>query len=481
MPHNAPLAAPDFRAIFSELTGLYLLLSRGLTILAASRAYLRATCQTERIIGQHVFDVFPDTDENAHEGQQALAASFRRVLSERVPDAMPLQRYDLVLASGRTEVRFWSPVNTPVFDAQGGVTCIIHRVADVTAAASAGERDPRIAELEGELLQSGRRLAEAYDDIRRSEARLRLALEVGGTAVWQYRISDEFIRITPDLNRLVGFAPDHQTTLVELREGFVDEPEPLHRAATEAWQSGVRVVEREFRYRRHDDGRFIWLHLRAEVICDDEGRPLEVLGVLQDVTDRLLVQERQRTLINELNHRVKNNLALVQSLAVRTFRGRGCDEPLNEFIDRLIALAGTHELLTRHEWADADLADVIDGSLRGLSIAADRLRVGGPDVRLGPDLAVSIALAIHELATNATKYGALSTQAGTVEVVWTFEPTARRLQLEWRERGGPPVELPRRRGFGTQLLERIFGSVGGRATVTYEPDGVVCHLQAHVH
>ncbi|MFZ5718937.1 MAG: sensor histidine kinase [Pseudomonadota bacterium] len=480
MPHNAPLAPPDFRAVFSELTGLYLLLAPDLTILAASRAYLRATGQTERIIGRRMFDVFKDTEANAHEGQKALALSLQRVVAERVPNAMALQRYDLLLTDGTAEVRYWSPVNTPVLDATGGLVCIIHRVVDVTAAASAGQRDPRIAELESELVQSGRRLEAAYDDVRRSEARLRLALEAGGAAVWHFRLSDEFVRVTPDLNRLVGLPPDHPTILAELRDGFVDEPEPIRRAAMEAWQAGQRVLDHGFRYRRHDDGRFVWLNLRAEVICDEGGQPREVVGVLQDVTERITVQERQRTLINELNHRVKNNLALVQSLAVRTFRGRGCDPPLNEFIDRLIALAGTHELLTRREWTHADVAEVVGGSLRGLSVAGERLRLSGPDVHLGPDLAVSLALATHELATNAIKYGALSNSTGSVEVTWTVEPSAKQLRLTWRERGGPPVEPPRRQGFGTQLLSRIFGSVGGRATTTYNPAGVVCHLQAHL-
>jgi PAS domain S-box-containing protein len=477
MPHTAPFDAPDFRAVFGELTGLYLLLSPDLRIVAASKAYLRATRQTERILGMPVFEAFPDSGDNGRDGAQALARSFERVLTHRTPDAMPLQRYDLTLPDGSVEVRYWSPVNTPVFDDAGRLGWILHRVFDVTAAASSAARDPRVGELEAELFQTASRLSTAYEALREGEARLRLALEVGGMAMWEYRLPAGALTITPEFNRLIGLAPDHPTTLAEVRSGFVDESETVANAARSAWSRGERVFEHEFRYRRHDDGRLIWLHLRAEIFTTDGSAPAAVLGVVEDVTERISVQERQRTLINELNHRVKNNLALVQSLAMRTFRGEGCEAALGRFVDRLIALAATHELLTRSDWRTAELSEVLAASFRGLSIPPDRVSLEGPAVGLPPDLAVAVSLAVHELTTNAIKYGALSTEAGRIGVAWTWDKDSHRLRLDWRERGGPPVRPPTRTGFGRELLGRIFRNAGGAVETIYDPDGVVCRME----
>jgi two-component sensor histidine kinase/PAS domain-containing protein len=476
MPPVSAFDAPDFRAVFSELTGLYLLLTPDLRIVAASKAYLRATGQTEGIVGRHVFEAFPDSADNEHGGRQALAASFERVLTHRTPDSMPLQRYDLVHADGSSEVRYWSPVNTPVFDAAGRVSSLLHRVSDVTAAVKEGARSPRVAELEGELFHTAGRLSAAYAELRQGEARLRLALEVGGMAMWDFRVEDEALTITPELNVLLGLEPEHATTLPEVRSGFVDETDYVWGVATRAWAAGERTFEHRFRYRRHRDQGVAWLHLRAEILCTPVGAPSHVLGVLQDVSDQVAVQERQQTLINELNHRVKNNLALVQSLARRTFRGAGCDAALDRFIDRLIGLASTHEILTRSAWSKASLADLVAAGLRGLAIEPERVAIEGPDLGLHPDLAVAVSLAIHELATNAIKYGALSQDGGRVSLSWTVSPGGR-LALVWRERGGPVVRAPARTGFGSELLARIFRSAGGAVQTLYEAEGVVCRIE----
>lgn len=475
MPHDASFDAPDFRAVFSELTGLYLLLTPDLRIVAASKAYLRATDQTDGIIGRPLFEVFPDSTDNEHQGADALARSFERVRVYRTPDAMPLQRYDLIRPEGSIEERYWSPVNIPVLDDAGRLKWLLHRVFDVTPAVAGGERTSRVAELEGELFHTATRLSAAYEALRTGEARLRLALEVGGMALWEYRIAQDALTITPELNRLIGFEPDHATTLEEVRSGFVDK-ETVALVARRAWDSGARVFEHEFRYRRHSDKRLIWLHLRAEILTSSDGSPSAVLGVMEDVTERVSVQERQRTLINELNHRVKNNLALVQSLAVRTFRGAGCDEALNKFVDRLIGLAATHELLTRSDWSTAELGDVIVASFRGLSISERRFTTSGPAVGLPPDLAVAVSLAVHELATNAIKYGALSDDAGHIQLKWSIDGSGR-LNLTWRESGGPPVKVPVRGGFGSELLGRIFRTAGGTVETTFDPSGLTCRIE----
>lgn len=478
MPASITTEPADFRAIFRELPGLYLLLSPDLTIVAASDAYLRATRKDEQIIGQPLFAAFPDSGANQQAGARALRQSFARVLANGKADGMAPLRYDLVGADGGVEVRFWSPINAPVFGEDGELRWLVHRVSDVTSAVQEAAPQARIFELESELLDTAQRLAQSNAALRQSEARLRLALDIGGMAVWQFLIADGLPTITPELNRLIGFSSDHATTLEEVRAGFVDEDQTIRHAAIRAWESGARVFEHQFRYRRHGDGRFVWLHLRAEIICDAGGQPREVLGVLEDVTERVTVEDRQRTLINELNHRVKNNLALAQSIAVRTFRGEGCETALSRFIDRLIGLAATHDLLTRTDWQGADILEVIEGSLRGLGVSAGRRTLHGPQTRLSPDMAVSLSLALHELGTNAIKYGALSNDAGHIELSWSLQPG--RLSIVWQETGGPTVAEPRRRGFGSQLLSRIFTSLGGSTTLEYHPRGLICRMQCEL-
>jgi two-component sensor histidine kinase len=185
---------------------------------------------------------------------------------------------------------------------------------------------------------------------------------------------------------------------------------------------------------------------------------------------------RERNLlINELNHRVKNTLTTVQSIAQQTLRGAISAEKAREaFTQRVIALAKAHDVLTRESWEGAELTDIL--ALATGPYAAHRFVLAGPAVRLGPAVTLSLALALHELATNAAKYGALSTENGIVRIDWAIR--GERLELSWRETGGPAVKEPAHRGFGSRLLERLFSAEGGSAQLRFAPDGLVCELVA---
>jgi len=188
---------------------------------------------------------------------------------------------------------------------------------------------------------------------------------------------------------------------------------------------------------------------------------------------------RQRLLIDELNHRVKNMLSVVQSLARQTI-GRNPDPAAAQraFEGRLGALARAHDTLTRVHWEKAELAEVVEGALDSCGVA-DRVRIGGPTIWLESRIAVTVAMALHELSTNAIKYGALSTEAGTVDFTWRVEDAPRRLLLEWRERGGPAVTPPTRRGFGTRMLERaLAGDLKAQVRLDFAPEGLVCTIEA---
>ena len=188
-------------------------------------------------------------------------------------------------------------------------------------------------------------------------------------------------------------------------------------------------------------------------------------------------QRRQRLLINELNHRVKNALATVQSLVRLTlhdFDVRG--EVEHAITERLIALAATHDVLTREHWSGAELSEVIVEVTRPYD-AAGRITMRGPETRLAPKTAIAISLAVQELATNAAKHGALSTAGGRVALAWRCTDAA--VEIEWRESGGPPVTPPKAHGFGSLLLGRLLaGQLGQPAELIYAPEGLICRIRA---
>ncbi|MCB8821132.1 sensor histidine kinase [Microvirga rosea] len=195
--------------------------------------------------------------------------------------------------------------------------------------------------------------------------------------------------------------------------------------------------------------------------------------------------EHQRVLINELNHRVKNTLATVQSISAQTLRTAETKSDASEALEmRLLALSRAHDVLTRESWEGADLAEVVANALKPYeSTGEGRFHITGPHVRVTPRMSLAMAMALHELATNAVKYGALSNKSGSIAVSWTLQngTAPPRLTLRWMEVGGPPVVTPRRRGFGSRLLERTLAhDLDGQVEIAFPPTGVVCTVDAPV-
>ena len=219
-----------------------------------------------------------------------------------------------------------------------------------------------------------------------------------------------------------------------------------------------------------------WLSYRLFPLGDGMGI------VFRDMTDRKRAEEQRDLLIKELEHRVKNTLTTVQSIASQSFRTAGVGpEPLRAFDARLIALGNVHSVLTKQSWDAADLHDVVWSALRPHSAPdRDRFTVDGPNVQVGPKCAVAFSMAVHELATNAIKYGALSADSGHVNIAWGAADD--RFHWQWRERGGPPVKVPERTGFGSRMIERALAlQLSGKATIDYQPAGVVCTIDAPLH
>jgi len=228
---------------------------------------------------------------------------------------------------------------------------------------------------------------------------------------------------------------------------------------------------------RSSTGEWLFWEINSGLTFDDENRPMGLHVVARDSTERKRFERHQQLLVGELNHRVKNTLAVVQSLAHQTFQGKSSPaDAIASFEGRLQALAAAHNLLTRKNWDSAALDEVLSETLCPFC-APDRCIRDGPAVMLPPSIVVAFTLAAHELATNAAKYGALSTDSGRIFIGWTRAGTG--LDFVWREEGGPPVSAISKGGFGTKLINRLLAAeLGGTVELDFEPGGLVCRVHA---
>jgi PAS domain S-box-containing protein len=234
------------------------------------------------------------------------------------------------------------------------------------------------------------------------------------------------------------------------------------------------LFDAEFRFRRHD-GEYRWMRSVGEPRLGSNGEFLGYAGLSLDITERKQAEQTQQLLVSELNHRVKNTLASVQAIAQYTLRRtKDPSEFVTAFTGRIQSLSRVHSILSSTTWQGADLRELIrDQLLRG-SVDETRLTAWGPAVRLESQMALHMALMLHELGTNANKYGALSRSQGRVAITWTVEDGT--LRLRWVERGGPPVRAPTSRGFGMTLIEQSAKGEGGDAHLSLEADGIIWEI-----
>lgn len=249
-------------------------------------------------------------------------------------------------------------------------------------------------------------------------------------------------------------------------------------AIVERISRGERVEPHETK-RRRKDGHLIDVLLTVSPVRDEHGKIVGASKIAHDITARKEAERLQRVLMGELKHRVKNVIATVQAIARQTLGSDEAMRPAREaFGARLQSLARAHDLLTRESWDGADLAEVVSETL--LPYEHARFEIDGPRQRLSPRVVLAMSLALHELATNAAKYGALSVPSGRVTIGWTVDVTNdRRLELRWQEHDGPPVVAPNRRGFGSRLIEDVLAAeLQGTVEMHYEPSGLLCKVSA---
>ena len=208
---------------------------------------------------------------------------------------------------------------------------------------------------------------------------------------------------------------------------------------------------------------------------DDDGKLAGLLDTVIETTPKVETQQQSRVLNAELQHRIKNTLAMVTSIVNQTLRSvPEAKSAKDVLLQRLTALANTHDVLSGNGRASAAIADIVDGALSPHDASRDQLVLQGPSLRLPEKQALSLALAVNELTTNSIKYGALSTSAGRVHIGWSLSDGDNGIfGFVWEESGGPPVALPTRKGFGTVLIERVVpGDFGGTVKLTYDPAGL---------
>lgn len=358
-------------------------------------------------------------------------------------------RSDVPLGGGRIHDCILAPVHA----ADGSIEAVLATLRDVT------ERS-------------------AHEDrTRRNERRLRAIGNASSSII--YRMDADWANVQVMLGP--GSEDPAPFSRLEMVQSHLhpDDRDLLAAASRQAREEAT-VFQAEYRWLQ-DDGRYHWLASRVVPVRGDDGTVLEWVGATTDVDGRRQQEQHQKLLVDELNHRVKNSLAMVQSIAVQTL-GRAPDgaAAVDHFQARLLALAKAHDLLTASRWAGTCLRDVVETAIGPcMGHGLERFSIDGPAVRLCPRPSLALSMALHELCTNAVKYGALSVPGGRVRIHWHIfdRERGRRLFLEWQESGGPPVTPPKRRGFGTRLVERgLRHDLGGEVALGFGHGGVTCSI-----
>jgi PAS domain S-box-containing protein len=427
---------------------------------APSGRIVMGNSQTEQIF-RH--PILPSPNIEAYKEWVAYHSDGRQVEGHEFPLARallegqptPPEEYCFERGDG---TRGWIQLQAaPVRDASGTVTAAVVAIVDI---------------------DDQKRTEQA---LRQTEERYRLAARATNDAIWDWDLTTDEIHWNEAVQTLFGYQPDD---VPPVGAWWKEHIHPDDRVATvasiEAATAGTASHwTAEYRFRRADSF-FAYVVDRGSIIRDARGKPLRMVGAMLDLTERRQAEERQRLLTHELEHRIKNTLAMVQAIVSQTLRGAPSTRAANVAISsRLVTLGRAHDILTQAHWAAAQIRTVVEGALAPHD-PGNRIRIAGPDLHLAAQAALSLALTLHELATNAAKYGALSNQMGQVDVTWeVVEQEARRiLRLRWEETGGPPVMEPMRKGFGSRLIERSLSSeAGGQARMDFAPTGLVCTIE----
>lgn len=318
------------------------------------------------------------------------------------------------------------------------------------------------------------------DALRASETRTRLALEAADMGAWETTPDFSLHQWDARTRVLLGHEPDETGDF----HSVMDRVHPDDRARVEAEVLRVAgqpqgVLDIDYRVVNRT-GSVHWVHVRGRVIAEQDA-PARFVGTIRDVTQQKSAEERGKLLAGELQHRIKNTLAVVQSIVGQTLRNAASPEEARDAVsDRLATFGRAHDLLNGSNWTSAGLREVLESAVEVHGVRNDRITLDGPEVRLTANAALAFSMAVHELSTNAVKYGALSTEAGRVELRWARVERDGRwlLDFSWQESGGPAVTAPKRGGFGSRLMRGLGRDLGGEGVIDYAAAGVRWSLEA---
>jgi PAS domain S-box-containing protein len=307
--------------------------------------------------------------------------------------------------------------------------------------------------------------------------RLNLAITAAALGEFEWDIKRDVFKISPRLAKVAGIAPG----VIPSENGAAlfpyihPEDREIARETINKQLAETGRYSLEYRRLPDADGRAVWYHGSGVMLFGPDHEPTYLIGVVQDISERKAEEQQREALVAELDHRIKNLLAVVQSVAAQSARkSASLDVFLKTFAARLKSMSSAHDLLSAARWRGATLARIAAAELGGL--APTQTRWDGPELFLTPRAAAALSLAMHELAVNAVRYGSLSTENGKVEVVWRRTPEGG-FALEWLETGGPPATAPVTKGFGATLIEDVAGrELGGSAKINYRSSGVTAMI-----
>lgn len=471
---------PEFARLAAVSPNPYVLLDKDLRLIWMNDAYLAVTMRKrEDILDKTMFEAFPS--DPASESYRQLKVSFEHVLETGQADEIALIRYDIARPDGGMETRYWSATHTPIKDDDGALEYILQHTVDVTEL----QRLRQMRDEMGLVRRAGAVQARNRDLERESQRLLDFFQQAPGFVAVVGGRDHVFQMTNSSYLDLVGRTdilgqPVREALPEIVQQGFVEVLDDVYRTGKPYFGMREPVV---LEGNNDPSERKRVLNFIFQPIFDSDQSVSGIIVQGYDVTEEVEYEERQALLIKELNHRVKNTLAVVQGLAQQTFRNvDGVDGAMATYKARLQALAAAHGMLTESSWSPAAVRDVVMLTVEA-AVGSNRkqVKLDGPDFLLGPEVALALTMIVHELSTNAFKYGALSNDTGEVAVSWEVKPEADfdALTFTWRESGGPPVEEPAQRGFGSKLIQSgISSRRGTQVDLRFEPEGLVCVLHA---
>ena len=325
--------------------------------------------------------------------------------------------------------------------------------------------------------EEARRAAE--EDLRESEERFRLMSEQAPVMIWMSDAEGRCLHLNRRLRTFWGVEGDDLSNFDWTGTMHPDDAPAIGAAMGGALKARQPVVI-EGRY-RNAEGEYRVLMTDAQPRFSTGGEFLGMIGVNVDINEMKRAEAQRELLLAELNHRVKNTLAVVQGIAHQTFRGEAAAPAARgAFEGRLVAMSTAHNRLTQSNWEDASLERIAADAFQSQGVDERRVALKGPGVLLPAKPALAIAMAFHELCTNAVKYGSLSNEAGRIELTWSRQDGGpARLKIVWQEVGGPPVTPPARRGFGSRLIEEALAQdLAGVVALQFRSEGLVCTIDS---